>query len=48
VSRDSGQPFSLTDPCVTLGGTSGADLAAYRSALQAVKALVVMGARPSP
>jgi dienelactone hydrolase len=48
VSRDSGQPFSLTDPCVTLGGTSGADPAAYRSALQAVKALVVMGARPSP
>ena len=48
VSRDSGQPFSLTDPCVTLGGTSGADPAAYRSALQAVKALVGVEARPSP
>ena len=48
VSRDSGQPFSLTDPCVTLGGTSGADPAAYRSALQAVKALVGTAGRPRP
>jgi acetyl esterase/lipase len=43
VSRDSGQPFSLSDPCVTLGGTSGPDTAAYRQALQAVKALLATG-----
>jgi hypothetical protein len=48
VSRDSGQPFSLADPCVVLGGSFGFDPAAYRQALQAVKALVVTGARPSP
>jgi dienelactone hydrolase len=48
VSRDSGQPFSLHDPCMVLGGTSGADPAAYRAALQAVKALVGTEARPSP
>jgi dienelactone hydrolase len=43
VSRDSGQPFSLSDPCVSLGGTSGPDPGAYRQALQAVKALVGTG-----
>jgi dienelactone hydrolase len=48
INRDSGQPFSLTDPCVVLGGSFGFDPAAYRQALQAVKALVVTGARPSP
>ena len=48
MNRDSGQPFSLDDPCVILGGTSGADPAAYRAALQAVKALVGTEARPSP
>jgi dienelactone hydrolase len=40
VSRDSGQPFGLSDPCVTLGGTIGSDPAAYRDALRAVRALV--------
>ena len=45
VSRDSGQPFSLTDPCVVLGGTSGPDPAAYRRALQAVKLLVAPSGR---
>jgi dienelactone hydrolase len=48
VSRDSGQPFSVSDPCVTRGGTSGPDPAAYRQALQAVKALVGTDARQSP
>jgi dienelactone hydrolase len=48
VNRDSGIPFGLSDPCVTLGGTSGPDPAAYRAALQAVKALVGTEARPSP
>jgi dienelactone hydrolase len=49
VSRDSGQPASLTDPCVVLGGTMGPDPAAYRDALQAVRALVQgMGTLPSP
>jgi dienelactone hydrolase len=48
VNRDSGIPFGLSDPCVTLGGTSGPDPAAYRAALQAVKALVGTAARPSP
>jgi dienelactone hydrolase len=46
VSRGSGQAFALDDPCVTRGGTFAADPAAYRAALQAVKALV--GARPTP
>ena len=46
VNRDSGQPFSLDDPCVFRGGTSGPDSAAYRAALQAVKALV--GTEPGP
>ena len=40
VNRDSGQPFSLDDPCVIRGGTFGPDPAAYRAALGAVKALV--------
>lgn len=48
VGRDSGQPFSLGDPCVVLGGTFGADSAAYRDALKAVKALVGAPARPTP
>jgi dienelactone hydrolase len=48
VSRDSGQPFSLTDRCVVLGGSFGFDPTAYRQALQAVRALVVVGARPNP
>jgi dienelactone hydrolase len=48
VSRDSGQPFSLADPCVVLGGSFGFDPAAYRQALQAVKALLAPEARPSP
>jgi dienelactone hydrolase len=46
VSRGSGRPFGLVDPCVVRGGTFAADPAAYRDALQAVRALV--GARPSP
>jgi dienelactone hydrolase len=40
VHRDSGQSFGLDEPCVTRGGTSGPDAAAYRQALQAVKALL--------
>ena len=40
INQISGGPFSMTDPCVTLGGTSGPDPAAYRLALQAVKALL--------
>lgn len=48
VGRDSGQPFSLGDPCVVLGGTFGADPAAYRDGLKAVKALVGAPARPAP
>jgi hypothetical protein len=35
VNRDTGQPFSLDDPCVFRGGTFGADPAAYRAALDA-------------
>jgi dienelactone hydrolase len=46
VNRDSGQPFSLDDPCVIRGGTFGPDPAAYRAALTAVKALVVGPAPP--
>ena len=46
VSRGSGRPFGLDDPCVVRGGTFAADPAAYRDALQAVRALV--GGRPSP
>ena len=48
VNRDSGQPFSLGDPCVVLGGTFGPDPAAYREALRAVKVLVGTGTRPNP
>ena len=48
VNRDSGQPFSLGDPCVVLGGTFGPDPAAYREALRAVKVLVETGTRPNP
>jgi dienelactone hydrolase len=48
VHRDTGQPFSFDDPCVFRGGSAGADPVAYRAALQAVKALVVTGARSSP
>jgi dienelactone hydrolase len=44
VNRDSGQPFSVDDPCVFRGGTFGPDPAAYRAALDAVKALI--GTRP--
>ena len=40
VNRDSGQPFSVDDPCVFRGGTFGPDPAAYRAALDAVKALI--------
>jgi dienelactone hydrolase len=48
VNRDSGLPFSVTDPCVVRGATLGPDPAAYDQALQAVKALVGTEARPSP
>jgi len=48
VNPDSGQAFGLRDPCVVLGGTAGPDPAAYRAALQTVKALVAPEARPSP
>ena len=48
VNRDTGQPFSISDPCVVLGGTFGPDPAAYRAALQAVKALVGTEAPPRP
>jgi dienelactone hydrolase len=48
VNQGTGQPFTFGDPCVSAGGTSGPDPAAYREALRAVKALVVPGARPSP
>jgi dienelactone hydrolase len=47
VNRDTGQPFSLSDPCVVRGGTSGSDPAAYRAALQAVRALVGTETQPS-
>jgi len=47
VNRDTGQPFSLDDPCVFRGGTFGPDPAAYRAALDAVKALVRTEPRPS-
>jgi dienelactone hydrolase len=48
VNRESGLPFSISDPCVVRGATIGSDPAAYRQALQAVKALVGTAARPSP
>jgi dienelactone hydrolase len=44
VNRATGQAFGLSDPCVVLGGTSGPDSAAYRDALQAVRALLMPGA----
>jgi dienelactone hydrolase len=47
VNRDSGQPFSLDDPCVFRGGTYGSDATAYRAARDAVKALLDAEARPS-
>jgi dienelactone hydrolase len=40
VNRESGLPFSVSDPCVVRGVTVGPDPAAYREALRAVKALV--------
>jgi dienelactone hydrolase len=48
VNRDTGQPFSLDDPCVFRGGTMGPDPAVYRSALQAVQSLVRTEPRSSP
>jgi hypothetical protein len=48
VNRDTGQPFSLDDPCVFRGGTFGADPAAYRAALHVVKALIGTEPGPSP
>ena len=48
VNRESGLPFSISDPCVVRGATIGSDPAAYRQALQAVKALVGTAARPQP
>jgi dienelactone hydrolase len=47
VNRDTGQPFSLDDPCVFRGGTFGAAPAAYRAALHAVKTLIGTETRPS-
>jgi hypothetical protein len=40
VNRDSGQPFNFGDLCVVRGGTFASDAAAYRAALDAVKALL--------
>ena len=40
VSRSTGRPFSLDDPCVSRGGSFGPDPTAYQAALEAVKALV--------
>jgi len=45
VSRATGQPFSLDDPCVSRGGSFGPDPVAYRAALEAVKALVGVNQR---
>ena len=45
VNRATGQPFTVSDPCVFLGGISGPDPTAYREALRAVKALLGTGAR---
>jgi dienelactone hydrolase len=45
VNRDTGQPFSLDDPCVFQGGTAGPDPAAYGKALPAVKALALLAKR---
>jgi dienelactone hydrolase len=46
VNRDTGLPFSVADPCVVRGVTVGPDPAAYRDALQAVKALVAQPPAP--
>jgi dienelactone hydrolase len=47
VNRESGLPFSISDPCVLRGVTVGPDPVAYAAALQAVKALVgAGGAKP--
>ena len=48
MNRDSGLPFSVSDPCVVRGTTLGPDPVAYHHALQAVKALVGTAARPKP
>jgi dienelactone hydrolase len=45
VNRATGQPFTVSDPCVFLGGISGPDPTAYREALRAVKALLGTDAR---
>jgi dienelactone hydrolase len=47
VNRDTGQPFSVDDPCVFRGGTFGTDPAAYRAAFDAVKALVGRSTSPA-
>jgi dienelactone hydrolase len=47
VNRDTGQPSSLSNPCVVLGGHAGPDPGAYRLVLQAVRALFATEARPS-
>jgi dienelactone hydrolase len=46
VSRDTGQPFNLDDPCVSRGATFGSDPVAYRAALDAVKAILGTELRP--
>jgi hypothetical protein len=48
VNRESGLPFSVSDPCVVRGVTVGPDPAAYREVLRAVKALIGPAGRPSP
>jgi len=47
VNRATGQPFTVSDPCVFLGGSSGPDRAAYRESLRAVKTLLGTDARSS-
>jgi dienelactone hydrolase len=47
VNRATGQPFTVSDPCVFRGGISGPDPTAYREALWAVKALLGTDARSS-
>jgi dienelactone hydrolase len=46
VNRATGLPFTIADPCVVRGVTVGPDPAAYRDALQAVKALVAQPSAP--
>jgi dienelactone hydrolase len=48
VNRESGLAFTISDPCIVRGATIGSDPAAYRQALQAVKALVGTETRPKP